>query len=80
MAINTRKFRDEMQEAVDTADQITPSVLALAKKAGVSAKDFASALADSDSTSQYRTEVALALQPVLVKKAIDEENERKNSK
>ncbi len=69
-----------MQIALDIVNELTPSVLSLAKVMKVEPKAIAEAIADNEAVSLYRTEVTAFLQPILVKKAIDEAKEANKTK
>lgn len=72
MAHNTREFTAPIQEAVGVANAITPSVIALARASGLSAKKFAEAINDARANSLYRNEVSYVLQALFVQSAVDE--------
>lgn len=69
---NTRKYADAVQSAIDFVNGITPSVIALARAAGLTAKVFAKALNEAEENSLYRIEVSSELQKVLVDSAVAE--------
>ena len=77
MSTSTREFNSEMQHAVDMASSITPSVLAIAIVSKVSPKALAQAIADGQVTSEYRTEIVVALLPLLVAQAKEDAEEAK---
>lgn len=72
MSTSTKKFSIPMQEGLDVANDITPSVLALARSCGVTADKFAVAIHEADENSLYRNEVAMKLQSLFVKSAVEE--------
>ena len=74
MSVNTstRQYADAVQHGVDIVNDITPSVLALARAAGLTAKKFADALVQAEETSLYRIEVSSILQKLLVDSAVEE--------
>mgnify|MGYP001474704415 CR=1 FL=1 len=78
--MSTRNFSETMHRGIDVADQVTPSVLALAQVAKVSPKVLANAITDEEGNSGYRALLATELQSLFVKKAIEEEKERKAKK
>ena len=69
---NTRKYSETIQDGLDCANDITPSVLALARASGITAKKFAEAIHDIDGNSLYRIEVSAVLQKLLVDSAVAE--------
>jgi hypothetical protein len=76
----TKKFSSVMFEALEVADNITPSVLAVAVLAEVKPKALAEMIGDSLAVSNYRSEVAKHLQDVFIKQAVeDEKAEKKGS-
>lgn len=74
MSVDTKKYSDVMHEALEMADGITPSVLAIAQELGIKPKALAAALV-GDSVALYRTKVALEVQAALVEKAVADEKE-----
>jgi hypothetical protein len=79
MSTDTRTFDSEMKHAVDTARELTPSVLALAIVAKISPKAFAQAIANGDDTASYRAELVTELLPLLVAEAKAQTEAYKNS-
>jgi hypothetical protein len=77
---DTHKFLGQLSTAVDVADQLTPSVLALAIVEGISAKELSKTLADSDTISQYRVDVTMELQKLYVARAVEEAKEEEEAK
>ena len=65
-------FKGAQAEGMEVANGVTPSVLALAKVAGITAKVLAGAIADRDGIEAYRAEVSTALQAEFVKKAVED--------
>lgn len=74
MAFNTdtRKYADVVQNAVDFVNEVTPSVIALARASGVTAEKFAKALSEAEVNSLYRIELSSVLQKLLVDSAVAE--------
>lgn len=70
---------DALRNGVDVAEKVTPSVLALAIVSGVKVAALAKVLADSDSISDYRTELALALSKASVDRAVEDEKEARKA-
>ena len=64
-------FSEAQATGLEVAGNVTPSVLALAKVAGITAKVLAGAIADRDGIEMYRAEVSTALQAEFVKKAVE---------
>ena len=76
---NTRQYGDAVRHAVDVVNEITPSVLSLARASGVTASKFGKALAEAEETSLYRIELSSILQKLLVDSAVAEAKERKEA-
>ena len=72
MSFNTRKYKEASRMGFEIGQEVTPSVIALARQSGVSASDFASAIADEEANSLYRADLSNALQRVAVKQAVAE--------
>ena len=73
-------YSEAQAHGLEVADNVTPSVMALAKVAGVSAVKLASAIADHDGIEAFRAEISTALQAEFVKKAVEEAKEAKEDK
>jgi hypothetical protein len=69
---DTRKYADAVQKAIDFVNELTPSVIALAKASGMTAKKFADVLSEADENSLYRISVASELQKIFVDSAVAE--------
>ena len=65
-------FSEAQSHGLEVAGGVTPSVMALAKVAGVSAVKLASAIADRDGIEAYRAEISTALQAEFVKEAVED--------
>lgn len=72
MSFNSRKFKDASREGLEIGEDITPSVIVLARLGKVNPKAFAEALADEEGNSLYRADLITALQRVCVKTAVAE--------
>ena len=70
---NTKKYADAMYNALNVANDITPSVLAVAVVAGIKVNDLVNVLMDDVKVSSYRAEVAHSLQDAFIKKAVEDE-------
>lgn len=62
------------QEATDKGNNITNSVLVLARIAGVKAKDLAGGMVEDQANGEYLASVVAALVPAMVAKAKEEES------
>jgi len=78
--MNTKKYTPVLIQAIEIADNITPSVLAVAMLADVKAKDLAHMIGDDAVVSNYRADVAKHLQDVLIKQAVEKEEKEKEKK
>ena len=65
-------FSEAQGHGLEVAGGVTPSVMALAKVAGISAVKLASAIADRDGIEAFRAEISTALQAEFVKKAVED--------
>lgn len=72
MAFSKGLHREAMQTGLDDANSITPSVIASARLSGIKANVFAKALIDDEANSNFRNDVAQALQKIYVAKAVAE--------
>lgn len=77
---DTRQYSTYAQMGLDIANELTPSVLALARVVGIKAKDFAEAIHQADQNSLYRNDVAYVLQQLYVKSAVEEAKKREAEK
>lgn len=69
-----------MFEAVNIANEITPSVLAVVVSLGVKPKDFAKVLSNGDALSAYRAELSKYIQDLLIAQAVVSEKEKEDGK
>jgi len=72
--MDTKKYSGVMFNALEMANNITPSVLAVAEVLGVKPKALADAIV-ADSVATYRAEVALHIQKSMIEKAVADEKE-----
>lgn len=70
--MNTKLNSSALMDAIGVVDSVTPSVMVLARVAGVKPVDFAKAIADDEANSTFATEVATVLQTVKVKEAMEQ--------
>lgn len=73
------KYSNEMHTGLEVAEKVTPSVIALAREAEVSANDLASAIVDDEANALYRNDLAHALQRAFVARAVEREKEENGS-
>lgn len=71
---NTKKYISQTHTAVDVANQVTPSVLAIARGTGVKPKQLAEWLGDDRENSLYRAELVKELLSVFVAQAVEQED------
>ena len=70
MSFNTRKYKEASELGFRIGQEVTPSVMALARLNKIKPGAFAEALADEEANSLYRADVSNALQRVAVKQAV----------
>ena len=70
MSFNTRKYKEASELGFQIGQEVTPSVMAVARLRGIKPKALAEALADEEANSLYRADVSQALQRVAVKQAV----------
>ena len=72
MSFSTKKYKEASRMGFDVGQEVTPSVIAMARLLNVKASTFADAIADEEANSLYRADLANALQRVAVKQAVAE--------